>query len=57
MAPPPRPQTKPGDGVARRIEIYSAVIRRLVTRDHTFGSGPSPFQRIYVLDGVIAESQ
>ena len=56
VAPPPRPETKPDDGVARRIEIYSAVIRRLVTRDHTFGSGPSPFQRVYVLDGVISDA-
>jgi hypothetical protein len=29
------------------------VIRRLVTKDHTFGRGPSPFEYIYVVDGPI----
>jgi hypothetical protein len=56
VAPSPRAETKPDDQVVRRIEIYSAVIRHLVTRDHTFGGGPSPFESVYVLDGVIADA-
>lgn len=31
-------------------QIYSAVLVRLVLEDHTFGSGPSPFEAVYVLD-------
>jgi hypothetical protein len=34
----------------RAVGIYAAVIRRLVTEDHTFGGGPSPFDHVYVLD-------
>ena len=37
----------------RSIEIYAAVFRRLVLRDHTFGGGKSPFDRVYILDGVV----
>jgi hypothetical protein len=29
------------------------VIRRLVTKDHTFGRAPSPFKYVYVIDGTI----
>lgn len=38
---------------ARTTEIYAAVIRRLVTKDHTFGSSRSPFDHIYVVDGAV----
>jgi hypothetical protein len=37
----------------RTIDIYAAVIRRLVTRDHTFGQTEPPFKVIYVLDGAV----
>ena len=37
----------------RSVEIYAAVIRRLVTKDHTFGGAPSPFEHVYVLDGPL----
>jgi hypothetical protein len=37
----------------RSAAIYSAVIRQLVTKDHTFGGAPSPFKRIYIVDGVV----
>jgi hypothetical protein len=37
----------------RKASIYAAVIRRLVTKDHTFGGEPSPFQRVFVIDGVV----
>lgn len=43
----------PTDDVAADVEIYSAVIRRLVTDDHTFGGGASPFKHVYVVDGPI----
>ena len=39
------------DADPRSVEIYAAVIRRLVTKDHTFGGAPSPFEHVYVLDG------
>jgi hypothetical protein len=41
---------------ARMIGVYSAIIRQLVTEDHTFGSGPPPFDRVFVLDGADAEA-
>ncbi len=44
------------DDEKRMIDVYAAIIRQLVTKDHTFGSGPSPFERVYVLDGVAADS-
>ena len=42
------------DAEQRTIDIYAAIIRRLVTKDHTFGTAPSPFERVYVVDGVAA---
>jgi hypothetical protein len=42
--------------MARSAAIYAAVTRRLVTKDHTFGRSPSPFKRIYIVDGVVAEA-
>jgi hypothetical protein len=34
----------------RTLQIYTTVIRQLVTVDHTFGSGPSPFKHVWVVD-------
>jgi hypothetical protein len=53
-----------GDGEAeaepraaeRTIGVYSAVVRQLVTKDHTFGDGASPFDRIFIVDGVTDEA-
>ena len=44
-----------GDAAAteRTSAVYAAVIRRLVMEDHTFGMGPAPFERVYVIDGVV----
>jgi hypothetical protein len=39
----------------RTVDVYGAVIRQLVTKDHTFGGEPSPFERVYVVDGVVAD--
>jgi hypothetical protein len=44
---------RPDEESSARVKIYSAVIRRLFTRDHTFGSGPSPFKYVYVVNGAI----
>jgi hypothetical protein len=43
-------------GVERTAAVYAAVVRRLVTKDHTFGSAPSPFKRVYIVDGVVAKA-
>jgi hypothetical protein len=47
-------------GSAETIEenaaVYAAVVRQLVTKDHTFGGAPSPFKRVYVVDGVVADA-
>jgi hypothetical protein len=40
----------------RTIGVYSAVVRQLVTKDHTFGDGASPFDRIFIVDGVTDEA-
>jgi hypothetical protein len=57
-----RPQAPLGDGgsgptsIERAADVYSAVVRRLVTKDHTFGTAPSPFKRVYIVDGVVADA-
>jgi hypothetical protein len=50
------PAGSEGDAaVGRTSAIYAAVIRQLVTKDHTFGSGPTPFERVFVLDGPVVD--
>ncbi|MGH3042610.1 MAG: hypothetical protein ACRDNG_12895 [Gaiellaceae bacterium] len=45
------------DAVAERtIGVYSAVVRQLVTKDHTFGAEESPFDRVFIVDGVSDEA-
>lgn len=44
---------KGNEAEERAVAIYAAVIRQLVTKDHTFGGGPSPFKRVFVADGVV----
>ena len=49
-------ETGPGTGTGtptgepddRAVAVYSAVIRRLVTKDHTFGDAESPFDRVFI---------
>jgi hypothetical protein len=57
QAPAPSGQpspTAPGRAAARtQVQIYAAVIRRLVTKDHTFGRSASPFEYVYVVDGPL----
>jgi hypothetical protein len=33
---------------ARTVAVYSAIIRQLVTKDHTFGDDESPFDRVFI---------
>lgn len=40
----------------RSAAVYAAVVRQLVTKNHTFGGGPSPFKRVYVVDGVVQDA-
>ena len=49
------PTVSPVSAAERRsIGVYAAVFRRLVTKDHTFGGGPSPFDRLFIVSGVVA---
>lgn len=55
--PSPSPGTAtPADDVSAEVQIYSAVIRRLVTKDHTFGRGKSPFEHVFVVNGPIPDA-
>jgi hypothetical protein len=47
-----RPQGSEDHNSQRTARIYAAVVRRLVNEDHTFGEEPSPFERVFVVDGV-----
>jgi len=40
----------------RSAAIYAAVVRQLVTKDHTFGGGDPGFKVVYVLDGVVVDA-
>jgi hypothetical protein len=42
--------------IERDADIYAAVVRQLVTKDHTFGRAPSPFTHVYIVDGVVADA-
>jgi hypothetical protein len=33
---------------ALTVAVYSAVVRQLVTKDHTFGGGKAPFERVFI---------
>jgi hypothetical protein len=47
---------KDPEKTGRTAAVYAAVVRRLVTKDHTFGGAPSPFRRVYIVDGVVPEA-
>lgn len=46
----PSPTARHSSAEERKAAIYSAVIRQLVKKDNTFGSAPSPFKAVYILD-------
>ncbi len=52
--PDPRPGVEAD--VEETVSVYAAVIRQLVTRDHTYGDDPK-FRVVYVLDGVVANAE
>jgi hypothetical protein len=63
VEPPPSgraPAASPGKSrqatIDRTVAIYSAVIRRLVTKDHTFGRAKSPFNHVYVVNGAVEKA-
>jgi hypothetical protein len=37
----------------RNASVYAAVIRRLVTKDHTFGGGDPGFRVLFVVNGAV----
>jgi hypothetical protein len=37
----------------RTVAVYASVIRRLITKDHTFGGSNPGFKEIYVMDGPV----
>lgn len=50
------PSAKSPTDDQEQIEIYAEVIRHLVTEDHTFGHGSSPFKHVYVVNGAIRDA-
>ena len=44
----PRTGSSGAEPEARTVAVYSAVVRQLVTEDHTFGAGESPFDRVFI---------
>jgi hypothetical protein len=44
------------NSVSRSAVIYAAVVRQLVTKDHTFGGADPGFKIVYVLDGVVDDA-
>jgi hypothetical protein len=42
--------------VERQVAIYAAVIRQLVTKDHTFGAEGPDLEVIYVLDRPVEDA-
>lgn len=51
--PPPAVAQDAQAAPSREALIYAAVIKRLVTKDHTFGARRSPFEVVYVVDGTV----
>jgi hypothetical protein len=43
----------PAAGGERSAAIYAAVVRRLVTKDHTVGGADPGFTKVYVIDGAV----
>lgn len=47
------PEDTVQDETTLEIDVYSAVIRQLVTKDHTFGGESPPFKVVYVINGAV----
>ncbi len=54
---PPTQSSRTGQRASRldrKASVYAAVIRRLVTKDHTFGGQDPGFRVVFILDGAVA---
>jgi hypothetical protein len=49
------PGSRPGatDAASRTGLVYAAVVHQLVEVDHGYGKAPSPYRRVYVIDGAV----
>jgi hypothetical protein len=47
-APVPGPQQSATEAGERAAAIYGAVVRALVTKNRTYGTGPSRFERVFL---------
>lgn len=53
----PHTQTRtPDQETMTRVQIYTAVIRQLVTKDYTLGRDQSPFGYVYVVNGPLKKA-
>jgi hypothetical protein len=52
--PASQPEGTAATGLVRETLVYAAVIRQLVTKDHTFGGADPGFKVVYVMDGAVA---
>jgi hypothetical protein len=50
-----QPGTDPA--LERQVAIYSAIIRQLVTKDHTFGTEDPGLEVVYVLDRPVGRAE
>jgi len=49
----PGSRPAPTDGASRTGMVYAAVVHQLVEVDHGYGEVPSPYRRVYVIDGAV----
>lgn len=47
-APRPRPAARPPRPAIGPVAVYAAVVRQLVTKDHTFEDEETPFERVFI---------
>lgn len=50
---PPSSRPAPMHAASRTGLVYAAVVHQLVDVDHGYGSAPSPYRRVYVIDGAV----
>jgi hypothetical protein len=50
---PPDSRAAATDLASRTGLVYAAVLHQLVEVDHGFGNAPSPYRRVYVIDGAV----
>jgi hypothetical protein len=52
-APTPGSRPAPTAATSRSGMVYAAVVHQLVEVDHGYGNAPSPYRRVYVIDGAV----